>query len=224
MRDYLSKALVPRLILAVDRTRWPGRLRARTSRLIGGRGRVELYFAYDDPYAAVALRPLLDVVARHRAELVLYPLIERGITGDPALAQRRQYAIVDGQRLAQRQGRALARRALLSPADTAFLAGWTEAARGHPRLAEFACAALEQIWYTGDGPIRSGDFAESHRNILGMNPPEDTAAAGAALAESARRLLKLGHWESPAARIGREWFFAHERLAQIEERLTDLGW
>jgi 2-hydroxychromene-2-carboxylate isomerase len=44
------------------------------------------------------------------------------------------------------------------------------------------------------------------------------------LAANRARQLRKGHWESPAARVQGEWFFAHERIPQIEERLSYLGW
>ena len=31
-------------------------------------------------------------------------------------------------------------------------------------------------------------------------------------------------YDTPAAVVGGQWFFAHERLAQIGHRLDELGW
>ncbi|MGH8459082.1 MAG: hypothetical protein ACRESV_06995, partial [Nevskiales bacterium] len=132
MRDYIQKVLMPRLLLAWFAMRWPGQLWAWALRRLGARAQVELYFAFDDPYSVVAL-PLLDVVARRRAKLVLYPVFERGVAGDPALDQRRRYAIQDSRRLLRRRGLVLRRDQPLQPADTAFLAAWTESLREQPQ-------------------------------------------------------------------------------------------
>jgi 2-hydroxychromene-2-carboxylate isomerase len=223
MRDYIQKVLMPRLLVAWFATRWPGRLWAWILRRLGGRAQVELYFAFDDPYSVVAL-PLLEVAARRRAEMLLYPIVERGVDGDPALEQRRRYAVSDSQRLLRRRGFTLHRTQPLQPRDTAFLAEWTESLRGHPRMQEFAAAALTRLWLSGSGPVRPIDFAALFREITGFAPPQHDVELMQRLADNHRRQRARGHWESPAARVQGEWFFAHERVAQIDERLAYLGW
>ncbi len=223
MRDYIQKVLMPRLLVAWFAARWPGQLWAWLLRRLGGRAEVELYFAFDDPYSVVAL-PLLEVAARRRSELSLYPLAERGMDQDPALEQRRRFAIEDSQRLLRRRGLVLRRRAPLAPADTAFLAAWTESLRGRPQMQAFAAAALTRLWLNSDGPVRPEDYAGLFREVAGAAPPEADAALVQRLSANRARQLRKGHWESPTARVQGEWFFAHERIPQIEERLSYLGW
>ena len=221
MLDRIQKVWMPRLLVAWFATRWPGRVRARLLRRLGKRVRVELYFAFDDPYAAAAL-PLFDVAARRGAELVLYPLVDRGIDGDPALEQRRHYAVEDARRLLRRRGLVLRREGPLHADDAAFLAAWTESLRGTPAMERFAEAALKRLWLESSGSVRAADLAPLFREIAGREPPTEPASA-ARVADNRRRQLRKGHWESPAARVQGEWFFAHERVAHIEERLAELN-
>jgi 2-hydroxychromene-2-carboxylate isomerase len=223
MRDILQKVLMPRLLVAWFSTRWPGQLWAWLLRCLGGRAEVELYFAFDDPYSVVAL-PLLEVAARRHTELSLYPLVERGMDQDPALEQRRRFAIEDSLRLLRRRGLGLRRRSPLAPADTAFLAAWTEALRGRPQMQAFAAAALTRLWLNSDGTVRPEDYAGLFRELTGEAPPAADGVLVQRLAANRARQLRKGHWESPAARVQCEWFFAHERIPQIEERLSYLGW
>ena len=222
MLDRIQKVWMPRLLVAWFATRWPGRVRAWLLRRLGKRAQVELYFAFDDPYAAAAL-PLFEVVARRGVELVLYPLVERGIDDDPALEQRRHYAVEDARRLLRRRGLVLRREEAMPAEDAAFLAAWAESLRGTPAMERFTEAALNRLWLESSGPVRAADLALFFREIAGREPPA-VAASSARLADNRRRQLRKGHWESPAARVQGEWFFAHERVLQIEERLVELGW
>jgi 2-hydroxychromene-2-carboxylate isomerase len=210
LRDRIQRTLAPRAVVALSRLRLP--------RL--GPPRVELYFAYDDPYAAVALPGLLQLTRARGLPLRLYPLLQRGIDGDPAAQQRARYALVDADRLLQRGNRCLGRRQPLDAADCAFLAAWTQAAAGEAASADFAAAALDRLWLQGGEPVEPQPYAALYRDILGRKPAADSPQLEQALRRNTRRLHARGHWESPAARVDGEWFFAHERLAQIAERLA----
>lgn len=210
LRDRVQRTLAPRAVVALSRLRLP--------RL--GKPRVELYFAYDDPYAVLALPGLLALTRARGLPLHLYPLVERGIPGDPAAAQRAAYSIVDAERLLQRDGRHLRRRQPLAAADCAFLAHWTQAAAGDPAIAGFAIAALERLWLQEDGAIAPEGYARLYRDLLGASPAADSTQLEQAVRRNTRRLRARGHWESPAARVNGEWFFAHERLPHIAERLA----
>src|SRR5882724_9835145 len=201
LRDRVQRSLAPRAVVALSRLRLP--------RPWNRRVRVELYFAYDDPYAALGLPGLLALTQKRGLELELFPLVERGIPGDPAAEQRRLYSIVDADRLARRDGRHLERREPLAPSDCAFLAAWTDVARGHPQAPVFAEAAVEELWLRSSGPLRREAYARLHRDILKSTPPIDEVRWQEALARNTERLHARGHWESPAARVDGEWFFAH---------------
>ncbi|MGH8456709.1 MAG: hypothetical protein ACRETE_06960 [Stenotrophobium sp.] len=224
MTDYLRRATAPRLVVAASRLQWPSHASAALRRALGQRPCIELFFAYDDPYAAIALPGLLELARAHKARLVLFPLGGRGIAGDPAQAQRRRHAVEDSRRLARRSGRELMRREPLAAQDCAFLAAWTAAAQAHPSVNGFAAAALEQLWFRSTALPTLLDYAPLYKEHFGIPPPGDGSAHSAALARNTARLHRLGHWESPAARVEGEWFFAHERLAQIGASLLAQGW
>jgi len=222
LRDRLQRSLLPSAVVAASRLRAPRHAAVRLRRALGGRIRVELYFAFDDPYAAIALPGLLRLVEGRPVQLLLYPLLQRGIEQDPAAEARRQYAVVDADRLAQRASLRLARRAPLAAADCAFLAAWTEAARGNAAMPAFAAAALSALWLDSAGAVPRDACLQLHRTILGNEPPAEEAPWLGRLEQNTRRLHAKGHWESPAARIAGEWFFAHERLPQIAALLQRL--
>jgi len=49
--------------------------------------------AFDDPYSAVATIGLTERVAGRRARLLVEPVVNRGIPGRPAVADKRRYAL-----------------------------------------------------------------------------------------------------------------------------------
>ncbi|MBA4286723.1 MAG: hypothetical protein C0434_14445 [Xanthomonadaceae bacterium] len=211
IKERLQRRWLPRLVVALAR-----RQRARP---LPAAAAIELYFACDDPCAAIALPALAALAAERGVPLQLYPLIARGIGGDPAADARARHAVRDADRLARRGGRQLSRRSPLAAADTAFLAGWIESLRGTPAMVPFAIAVIEQLWLVdGDTPPAASHYAPLFHRMAG-HPAPSPEATQPSLAANHRRLRRLGHWESPAARIGGEWFFAHERLAQIGECL-----
>src|SRR5258705_2192117 len=213
LRDRLQRSFAPRAVVALSRLRVP-RPWALTVR-------VELYFAFDDPYAVLGLPGLLELTRERGLELELFPLVERGIPGDPAADKRRAYSIVDADRLVAREGCRLERREPLDPSECAFLAAWTDVARGNPAALDFAATAIVDLWLHSSGPVRRERYAELHREILKCTPSVDETKWQDALARNTQRLRARGHWESPAARVDGEWFFAHERLPQIAARLDE---
>lgn len=222
LRDHLKRQTVPSTVIALSRVRSTRRLAAKVSGLFGITPRVELYFAFDDPYAALALPALRDVTRRYHVPLDLFPLIERGIPDDPAAAQRAEYAVVDANRLANRTGRRLGRTQPLIQDECAFLAAWTEAARGRAGAVDFAAAAATQLWVESNGPVLRRDYASIYRGTLGFDPPVDHSRWFRELRDNRRTMLAKGHWESPATLVAGEWFFAHERIPVIAERLQEL--
>ena len=129
--------MIPRLIVGLSTisVAEPAR-RARAARARRRGACVELFVAFDDPESAVALLGLAERLAGRRAELVVEPVVERGIPGDPAVEAKRRYAIADARRLARRQRLELSRAEPLAPSETAFLAAWASATRGEaaPRV------------------------------------------------------------------------------------------
>ena len=215
VRDRIARRVMPRLLIALSTVRWPGRAAAALRRAFGGRARVRLYLAFDDPYSAVALLELVRRLAHRRAHLVVEPVVGRGIPDDPAVEAKRRYALVDARRLARRGGLELSRTEPLPAATTAFLARWAAAAPQGSGRTGFCVAAMRRLWFETDGPVEEAPYAALWRDHFGAEPP----AAGAEPRLKARRL-----YDTPAAVVHGQWFFAHERLDQVEHRLDELGW
>ena len=220
MRDVLARRVLPRAVVWWSQIIWPARLAAAARRLIGRRGRVELFFAFDDPCSAVAVIDLADRVAGRRARLVIKPVVRRGIAGDPAVDQKRRYAIVDAGRRARRAGLALGRDEPLAPEDTAFLAEWAAGAPEGAALTSFCVEALRSLWFTTDGPVGRARYATLWRERFGAEP----RGAVDGVRGNERLVRRRRPYDTPAAWVHGQWFFAHDRLVQIGERLDSLGW
>ncbi len=223
LTEFLRRAAAPRIVVSTSRWRGMQNSRAALRRMLGLPQTIELFFAFDDPYAAIGLPGLIKIADAHKAQLKLLPLITRGIDGDPAAQQRSAHAITDSHRLAQRDGRTLRRNAPVPAHDAAFLAAWTVAAGQHPQRNAFVAAALEKLWFGSDAPPVPENYAALYQAHIGAPAPVANASHEEQLTGNSKRLHQLGHWESPVARVGGEWFFAHERLQQIDARLSAMG-
>ena len=212
----VKRSVLPRAALAA----WALRARAGAARVVALRRlgvpvSVELFVAFDDPYGAVALPGLLEIARHHPLAVTVRPVLRHGLEGDPDLEARRAHAVVDADRLLRRTGARLHRRAPVEPVAVRFLAAWVEAARARGRATEFAAAAFSSLWVTGSGPVTPEAFEALYVEIVGEAPPRALGSHDRRLEANARRLRAKGHWETPAARLAGQWFFAHERLEQI---------
>jgi 2-hydroxychromene-2-carboxylate isomerase len=222
MPELLSRRLLPRAVVAASKVSWPARLGAAERRRFGQRGRVELFFAFDDPSSAMAVIDLATRLRGRDVDLVLKPVLARGIAGDPAVDQKRRYAIVDARRRARRIGLELHRGEPLAAGSTAFLAEWAAAAPQGPALTHFCVEALKQLWYGSGGPVEEAHFAGLWRSQFGEDP--GVANGPAAVRRNEQLMRRRGPYDTPAAWVHGQWFFAHDRLVQIGERLDSLGW
>ncbi|MCW3033899.1 MAG: hypothetical protein QOK19_1979 [Solirubrobacteraceae bacterium] len=198
----------------------PARLRARARRRRHGRERVELFFAFDDPCSAVAVLDLSARLAPRPVDLILMPVIERGIAGDPAVAQKRDYAITDARRLARRAGLVLSREAPQPAGESAFLAEWVAGGEPGEALLGFTTAALRRLWFETGAVVDRAAFLELWRAHVGGDPVPDAGAVRAC----EKRMARRGPYETPAAWVAGRWYFAHDRAPQICEWLDVLGW
>ena len=225
MRKKLEKEWVPRLILVLSTFTLPFRVAAALRRAAGRKGRVELFYAYDEPTSAYALLELARTVQGRSVEIDLVPVVRRGIKGDSAVERKRAYALVDGRRLARRLGMAMGRSEPVEPEEVRFLAAWTALGPQGPALQEFAVEAMARLWFGAGGPIDREAFAGLWRERLGAEPPdENSPAALAAVGANEKRMARSGPYETPAARIGGRWDFAQDRPRQIATWLDELGW
>lgn len=219
----LQRRVLPRAVVAMARIEAPARGAARVRRALRRRGRVELYFAFDDPCSAVAVIDLAERLAAYDVTLAMRPVVARGIAGDPAVAQKRAYAVTDARRLAARSGRRLVRDAPVAPEDVAFLARWV-ATRDTPSraLTAFCVAAATRLWLMDAGTDPDGYAALWRAAFGGADPP--SLADTDAVARNERRMGRRKMYDTPAAFAHGRWWFAHDRPAQIAAWLGDLGW
>lgn len=221
--DRLKRRVIPYLISSLSRITWPSRTLAAVRRVFGRSGRVELYFAFDDPPSAYAVIDLADRLAGRQVIFDLAPVVRRGIGDDPAVEDKRRYAVVDGRRLGRRIDLTLSRSAPIAPQDTAFLAGWVAAAPRGPALTRFCVEACRQLWFHSDGPVLTDDYVALWRECLGGESPSESEGVAAVRKDEAR-MKHRGPYDTPAAWVHGQWFFAQDRSAQIADRLDDLGW
>lgn len=218
----LTRRLVPSAIVALARVSWPSRLHATVRMALGRRGRVELFFAFDDPCSAIAVIELAERVAGRDVQLVLKPVLARGIPEDPAGQLKRQYALTDARRLGRRRGLVLTRTEPLTQQEAGFLAAWAASAPSGPALERFCVEAMRQLWFVSSGPVTIADYERIWQEHFGGPPP--AAPGEQAVARNERLMKRRGPYDTPAAWVHGQWFFAHDRLAQIGERLDQLGW
>lgn len=217
----LKRRLLPGLVIALSRVTWPARLGAAVRRRTGRRGAVELFFAFDDAASAIAVIELTRRLAGRDVDLLMKPVVQRGIPGDPAVELKRRYAIADAERLGLRSGLVLSRHEPLRSEDCAFLAGWVANTPQTPQLGAFCAAAMRELWFGSGGPIDQAAFTALWAEHVGGAPPQTAAEAVRA---NERLMARRKPYDTPTAWIHGQWFYAHERLAQIEIRLDDLGW
>ena len=108
---------------------------------------MRLFFAFDDPYSAIALAGLAETVKDRRVRLLLEPVVERGIPDDPAREAKRRYAIADSRRLARDLGLELARSDPVAPESVASIAAGAAAIPQGAARAEFCLAAMDHLWF-----------------------------------------------------------------------------
>jgi len=219
--DLLTRRVLPSTVIVLSRFDLPARAGATARRALGRRARVELFFAFDDAASAIAVIDLAERVSRRPVLLDLRPVVERGIEGDPAAEDKRRYAIADARRLGRRAGLELARGEPLAAGETAFLAEWAAAALPGPALTGFCAEAMRRLWFGTDGEIEPESYAALWRERLGSEP---SAGGAGAVRRNERLMARRGPYDTPAAWVHGQWFFAQDRPAQIVARLDDLGW
>lgn len=221
--DRISRNVVPGLVLGLSRIRRPARLAAAARRISGRRGVIELFVAFDDPNSAIALFELARRASPRKVDLVVRPVVDRDLEGDPAIESKRRYAVRDAGRIANRFGLVLSRGEPIPASDVAFLAEWVASVEPSPALTAFTLGAMRILWLEShDGAIPQCDaFVDLWRNTVGGVPGESDPAA---VASNERRMRRRGAYAVPMASVHGRLFFAHDRLDAIEAELDLLGW
>jgi 2-hydroxychromene-2-carboxylate isomerase len=147
-------------------------------------------------------------------------VVDRGIEDDPAVADKRRYAVDDARRIGARSGLVLSRSEPLAAGTTAFLAAWVAGAQPTPALQAFCVEAARALWFGPGGAVEPARFEELWGEHVGGVPVADQGA----VSRNEARMRRRGPYDTPAAAIGGQWYFAHDRLEQIADRLDRLGW
>ncbi len=82
--------------------------------------------------------------------------------------------------------------------------------------------ALRRLWFETDGPVDRDAYATLWQEHFGTAPL--AAPDPGDVRRNERLMQRRGPYDTPAAWVHGQWFFAHDRLVQIGERLDDLGW
>ena len=223
IKKYVKHAAVPRLILSYFKLKRRSKVKSILERALGLPGTINFFFAFDCPYSLIALSSLFEILDERSVVLNLFPVINRGIENDPAIDIRRAYSIKDAVRFGERNNIEIKRTTPLLPDQVGFLAALAEAGRG-PKYGELVFRFLEQVWFSDDPDISEEPFRAFYENIIGEKAPDDLNKQYKKVRKNEKLLQKKGHWEVPSALVYGEWYFAHERISQIEERLNFLGW
>jgi 2-hydroxychromene-2-carboxylate isomerase len=223
IKEHISRSLVPRLLISYFKFKRRSRLRTSLAKLFGMPGTIHLFFAFDCPYSLIALKGLYEILDERSVELKLYPVIKRGIENDPNLENRRAYTMKDAVRLGKRYDIEITRTEPVLSEQVGFLSALSEAGRGD-KGEELIFRFLEDLWSFDDKDISEEYFFSLYEDVTGQCPPDDLAKYYSKVKNNEQKLLKKGHWEVPSLFIYGEWYLAHERLLQVEDRLNYLGW
>ena len=221
-RDLIERRLAPALVIGVSRISAPARLAAARRRRRGLPGRVELFFAFDDPCSAVALIDLHERIGGRDVQLVLEPVLVRGIADDPAVEDKRRYALVDARRLARRRDSSCPVR---SRSTRWRSASWPNGSpRGH-RAPHSSASPFPPCGCSGSARVDPFQDRRTRDSGASSSARPCRPADGAAAVRLDERLMKRrGPYDVPAAWISGRWYFAQDRPAQILEWLDELGW
>ncbi|MGB0120112.1 MAG: hypothetical protein WBP55_04060, partial [Solirubrobacterales bacterium] len=169
--DHIKRRVLPSLVIMLARNDRAPQIASRLRRYLGRRARVELYFAFDDPNSAVAVIDLAVRLEEFNVQLVLRPVVKRGIKDDPAVENKRIHAINDARRLFKRSDLTMKRSEPIRPEATAFLARWVASAPPGPALTAFCVVALKKLWLEEGTEISADDFADVWQQNFGFAPP-----------------------------------------------------
>jgi len=219
--ELIARRFAPSTVVTLSRVTGPARLAAAAQRRAGRRGELEFYFAFDDPCSAVAVVDLAARVSGRPVDLLMKPVVRRGIAGDPAVELKRRYAVVDARRLGRRLGLELTRSEPVSAEATAFLAEWVaESGLRSRELTTFCSRAMHHLWFETDGEPSREALRAIWLQELGTAP----AAGRHQIRMNEARMARRGPYATPAAWLAGRWYFAQDRAASIMEYLDELGW
>ncbi len=221
IKSFASKQFSTHLL--DERRRDKARARAeRERRRKGEPHRIEFFHQVDDPYSHLLAQALLKLQERYDVEVVTWLVEPPEDWAAPARALLESYSLVDARRLAVKGGFHATSETRPEP-ETVLSVQERLAATltspdgpGSEKTLEAAVAVGRELWESADGAELSG----SRR---GRRRTQCAASVRTALSAGTARRAELGHYLGGTCFYGGEWTWGIDRLAYLEERLTDLG-
>ncbi len=218
------------------------KVRARAERDRQRRGephRIEFFHQVDDPYSHLLAQALLKLQERYEVEVVTWLVEPPEDWAAPARALLDSYSLVDARRLAVKAG--LHPSSETRPGPEKVLEVQRELAATLPASGDPGSAAtLEAVVALGEGlwEMESDASQAAVDDEAALAEPSGSRPEGrrtqwaesatdvgleAALRAGTERRAELGHYLGGTCFYGGEWTWGIDRLAYLEERLTDLG-
>lgn len=222
IKSFASKQFSTHLL--GERRQEKARTRAeRERRRRGEPHRIEFFHQVDDPYSHLLAQALVKVQERYDVEVLTWLVEPPEDWAAPARALLDSYSLVDARRLAVKAG--LHPSSETRPGPEKVLEVQRELAATLPATGDPGSrATLEAVVTLGKG------LWETEADPAGptsAGPRSDKAAADAtvqaALRAGTERRAELGHYLGGTCFYGGEWTWGIDRLAYLEERLSDLG-
>ena len=222
IKSFASKQFSTHLL--DERRRDKARARVeRERRRKGEPHRIEFFHQVDDPYSHLLAQALVKLDERYEVEVVTWLVEPPEDWAAPARALLESYSLVDARRLAEKAG--LHPSSETRPEPEAVLdvqerlAATLPSAEGPGSEAtlEAAVALGRELW-GGES-----DGAESSGSRRGRRRTQSEASVRTALGTGTERRAELGHYLGGTCFYGGEWTWGIDRLAYLEERLTELG-
>ena len=202
-----------------ERRRNKARARAeRERRRRGEPHRIEFFHQVDDPYSHLVAQALVKLQERYEVEVATWLVEPPEDWAAPARALLESYSLVDARRLAVKAG--LHPSSETRPGPEKVLAVQRELAATLPASRDPGSkATLEAVVALGEGLWEM----ESDASQAAGGHGETDVGLEAALRAGTQRRAELGHYLGGTCFYGGEWTWGIDRLAYLEERLTDLG-
>jgi len=221
VRDFARRVILPSAALWVLESKAQGAVRSRIAKLRGRDPRAELFVAFDDPYAPLALAAAAELASLYRIDFDVFPILKRGTAGDANLDRRRRYSVLDARRLARRRGIELAHDEPVDPARIEKLTYWVEAARAHDCHRQLATAFAARLWAKKTLPD-FGELYALYKQKVDAEPPRNLLLARHRVRQNEARLVRRGHWDSSAMWLEGKLFMSYERREQMADYLREL--
>jgi 2-hydroxychromene-2-carboxylate isomerase len=174
---------------------------------------VSVFLQLDDPYSYILSHYLPKLAANYNIELRLYLSEALGDAYQPAPEMLAEYAVTDCTRLAQELGIPFLDKGSLPPTEHRIgLTNAVASSAGSDEFEEDLRRALAIFWRGNSSAAENMSHA-----------PKTQRLGDKIIAESQKRLKRLGHYNSAMLHYAGEWYWGVDRLHYLLDRLDELG-